>query len=113
MKYKFSLLLFSLCMMICFACKDGQSPQETCIDSFLAQSELEPYTGQTWSDCRFFVHLYEYEGGHYFIMDNYCLDMIVTPLDCNGEALCSPEDFVNCGIFEGSVYVGIAGVGDL
>jgi hypothetical protein len=100
MKCQYQLSLFILCIMTCFA-------------NFLAESSMKPYTGQTWSDCRFFVHLYEYDASHYFIMDNYCLDLIATPLDCDGEPLCDTEDFVNCDIFEGSVYIGVAGVGEL
>ena len=112
MKYQSVLSLLFLCIMTCFACKDKPSLQE-CVANFLAQSEMEAYIGQTWSDCRFFVHLYESGGGHYFMMDNYCMDMAAIPLDCNGERICELGSLEYCSILDNSTYVEIIGVGEL
>jgi hypothetical protein len=60
-KYQSILLLLFLCIMTCLACKYKLNLEEQCVADFLAESGMEPYIGQTWSDCRFFVHLYEYD----------------------------------------------------
>ncbi|MEO1052744.1 MAG: hypothetical protein AAFX87_19070 [Bacteroidota bacterium] len=103
------VLMVSSLLWLTSSC-DEENITKMCLDEYLEQSDMEPYTGQDL-DCKFFLTLYEFQNSQYFLLGNHCADIISFPIDCDGNTLCENGEDRQCRRFyREAVNKGIVGV---
>lgn len=61
--------------------------------------------------CKFFLSLYEYDNKQYFLLGNYCADMVSYLTGCYGKKLCENGEDKECkDFFENAKFIGIVGI---
>lgn len=75
---------------------------DSCIEEKLLSYEMVAYTGQDIG-CKMFLHEYEMNGSYYYLLDNYCADMVTFFEDCEGN---------NYHSLNNSTYLGIVGISE-
>ena len=90
MKNSFPFIFFL--SLLVFACKKPvvDTPL-TCVEQFIADHQLVPYTGQDLG-CKLYTRLFELDGQQYFQLGSACADMFAMPVDCAGNPYCSSID---------------------
>ncbi len=90
------------------SCHKSDTLHSDCIDEMLSEFNMIKYDGEIMSDCKFYLHLYDWDGEQYFIFDNPCMDMVLAIFDCEGNDLC--KDDPDCSnFFQNAEFVDIVG----
>ena len=101
------LVLFLLGFTLA-TCNKSNDLKSDCIDQILSDNDMIKYDGEIMADCKFYLHLYDWDGDQYFIFDNPCMDMVLAIFDCEGNDLC--KDDPNCSnFFQNAELVGTIG----
>jgi len=81
-----------------------------CTDRILKESNMVEYNGQPF-ECNNFIELFRFRNKQYFVLGNHCADMIVNPIDCNGNTICNKGERMKCNkFFENAVNIGVIGI---
>ncbi len=92
----------------CTACKENHP--EDCHDKVMLELGMTRYNGEAIA-CRTFLKLYKFEGEDYFLLDNFCADMVNYPFDCEGNEICGIGKEPVCQKFSNeAVEIGIIGI---
>lgn len=87
----FSILLL-ISIPVFFGCSKEIGIDQDCMQEVIAKHEMVEYDGREIG-CQSFLELYHYKNKQYFVLNNHCLDMIIYPVDCDGNRLCIEDDF--------------------
>lgn len=101
------LFLFALSLM--FSCSKDREPQIDCTTSILQSLDMVAYTGQEIG-CNTHVSLYHLRNKQYFLLDNFCADMVSYPTDCEGFKLCEESNFTCEYFYDSATLIGIVGI---
>lgn len=104
-------LILCLCLFTFWGC-EKEEVVDSCIKDTLEEFEMVLYDGQEIG-CHMTLSLFEYKKEDYFMLDNYCADMIAVPIiDCEGNQLCRPEDSeTQCqDFYENAVFIKTIGI---
>ncbi|MFT4664582.1 MAG: hypothetical protein ACI9RM_001092 [Ulvibacter sp.] len=103
-------LVVLITMILLIGCGKDDSQEVDCVTAKLEALNMLEYEDQEIS-CQFFLRLYEYNEKQYFLLDNYCADIIAYPTDCEGNKLCEAELDSDCNEFyQSAVEIGIVGI---
>ncbi len=103
------LLPIFIALLLCTSC-DKEAVTTDCLEQALTDFNMVSYTGQELG-CNFFVHQYTFRNKQYYMLDNYCVDMTVSPIDCDGNTICDGNNSLLCeNFFSNAIYHGIVGV---
>jgi len=91
---------FYLITAFAFILLSGCSKNEKsdCIESVLNENNMIAYDDQEIG-CKSFFELYEFQNKQFFLLNNYCADIISYPIDCDGNTLCENWEDTNCNNF--------------
>lgn len=71
-------------LFICFGCCKHEEIKINCIEDKLKENDMAKYQGEEIG-CKFFLSLYEYDNKQYFLLGNYCADMVSYLTGCYGK----------------------------
>lgn len=98
-------------VLVLVGCSKSDSNKSDCTASMLIENDMVEYTGQEIG-CKFFLELYTHKKKQFFLLGNYCADMISYPIDCEGNQLCENGQDLECkDFYTHSKRVGIIGIG--
>ena len=103
----YPLILIFFCLIFA-RCKHESVIKVNC-DGILEEYNMVPYHGQEIG-CKMTLGLYEFENVSYYVLSSVCIDMILFPVDCDGNKLCETisEDCLN--FYDHSVFIGTVGI---
>ncbi len=103
------LLPIFIALLLCASCYQEEVTVD-CLDEMLTDLDMVSYTGQELG-CTFFVHQYTFQNKQYYMLDNYCADIAVNPMDCDRNTICDGNNPSLCeDFFSNATYHGIVGV---
>ncbi len=103
------LLPVFIALLLCASC-DKETVTTDCLEQALTDFNMVSYTGQELG-CNFFVHQYTFRNRQYYMLGNHCVDMTVSPVDCDGNELCDGNNQQACNrFFRRATNHGIVGI---
>jgi len=104
------LLPIFIAIFLCTSCDKEETATVDCLEQMLTDLNMVPYNGQDFG-CTFFVHQYTFQQKQYYLLDNYCADIAASPVDCEGNSICTGDDLPLCNaFFSNAIYHGVVGV---
>ena len=101
-------------LIILSGCTDDtpDSPEIQCIENALNRYEMRPYKGEDVSNCWLdYLVQYKWNDEFYFDWTNECIDVILSPTNCNGDFAVDiyPDSILN-RFFDELEWIKIVGV---
>lgn len=104
------MILIMLTMILTVSCTKDEEPEAACLNSKLEEFEMVEYTDQEIGDS-FFLELFHYKNKAWFLLGSHAADVVMNPVDCDGNTLCEEDRSFKCDrFFDKAENMGIVGI---